>query len=952
MIEQNEMNNPELVKFNSQEPFTLQVANWMLNLTGKQTSLDFSGWLVLVPTRNAGRLLREQLALCASKDGRALLAPKVLTPGALLAQQTTPDTATGLEWRLAWMHALEAAKRTDVDKIFPHLDTREEDDRVTTADGKIPPKIRWTTRQLSALAELFVNLCDELAEVGLDPAKEHSTGLLDAVRHLQDQDDEVSRWNQITSLAKSASRILSEAGLKPPTAGKLQIARGLALPPARLVLAGLLHYPPVIRKMLEVLPASTQVSVLLFTPGFSQPEAVAFDPYGMPNVEFWTKANLPVEVDQITVSDNPRAMAFAASEDLAVALEQGIETPDLAICDPSLAPGFVAEFEQRGAVLFDPAGIPVSRAAPIQAIELLASLQSDPSMRNTAAAARHPAVLRRLAEEANMQPSDFLSFLDNMARERIPVDLEAVVALGSGGIRSAFDSLQNALNEKDNPMTLIEWVWPSGNAKLPPQEIEILRILVDLVQNCRIKPGECFQKALIPAAIRSIASQRIPSAVPDSNFVELNGWLETAWLPAQFLIVAGANDGLLPDQVDAHPFLPDALKQRLGLQTNAMRHARDAVLLRQLLGKCGKGLRLHLSKSSQNGEPLLPSRLLMQTQRDRLTAMMRCLFRETSPPLETPPRSPAWKLRVPLRPPAKRLRVTAFRDFLSDPLLFHFRHQLAMEGPFDPAPIEADLRSAGSLFHTVMKCFCDDESASSLTDAKEIASILSSLLECAVERHFGKKPGLPLRIQAANLKNRLFTVANIEAASRRQGWKIVHAEFKFKLPRDILTAATVEISGTIDRIEKNEKTGEWRILDYKTGKAQKPIETHLRNWPEAENWPNYCRVDITSNNKTKTKRWIDLQLPLYTAAVKTLFPEATSIKACYLNAPAEPSETAIVDFEGCCDLTCSAMKCAEGIITDIQHGNLLFAWQNGDACDFENFLLRDLRPDNPPELLR
>ena len=48
-------------------------------------TLDLTGVLVLVPTRQSGRRLRETLASVVSKDGGAVVPPLVTTPDALVA---------------------------------------------------------------------------------------------------------------------------------------------------------------------------------------------------------------------------------------------------------------------------------------------------------------------------------------------------------------------------------------------------------------------------------------------------------------------------------------------------------------------------------------------------------------------------------------------------------------------------------------------------------------------------------------------------------------------------------------------------------------------------------------------------------------------------------------------------------------------------------------------------
>ncbi len=63
--------------------------------------------------------------------------------------------------------------------------------------------------------------------------------------------------------------------------------------------------------------------------------------------------------------------------------------------------------------------------------------------------------------------------------------------------------------------------------------------------------------------------------------IELGGWLEVLWADAPRLILAGANEGRLPESVSGDAFLPEALRERLGLKTNAQRLAVDAYLWRR-----------------------------------------------------------------------------------------------------------------------------------------------------------------------------------------------------------------------------------------------------------------------------------------------------------------------------------------------------------------------------------
>ncbi|MEJ1972991.1 MAG: hypothetical protein WDM96_11190 [Lacunisphaera sp.] len=99
---------------------------------------------------------------------------------------------------------------------------------------------------------------------------------------------------------------------------------------------------------------------------------------------------------------------------------------------------------------------------------------------------------------------------------------------------------------------------------------------------------------------------------------------------APHLVVAGLNDGRVPEAVTGDAFLPEALRVRLGLKTNEARFARDAYQLAALAASrpAGAGrLDLLVGKVSAAGDPLRPSRLLLLCADAELPKRVAALFR-------------------------------------------------------------------------------------------------------------------------------------------------------------------------------------------------------------------------------------------------------------------------------------------------------------------------------------
>ena len=91
-------------------PFLTQAVAWLLERRD-----ELPGMLVVVPTAQSGRRLREALAESAG----ALLAPKVVTPGSFL-QSRDADAAADWVERVAWVEVLEnVADWSEYEALFP-----------------------------------------------------------------------------------------------------------------------------------------------------------------------------------------------------------------------------------------------------------------------------------------------------------------------------------------------------------------------------------------------------------------------------------------------------------------------------------------------------------------------------------------------------------------------------------------------------------------------------------------------------------------------------------------------------------------------------------------------------------------------------------------------------------------------------------------------------------------
>lgn len=398
--------------------------------------------------------------------------------------------------------------------------------------------------------------------------------------------------------------------------------------------------------------------------------------------------------------------------------------------------------------------------------------------------------------------------------------------------------------------------------------------------------------------------------------VELDGWLELVFRDEPLLLVAGLNDGGAPEAVTGHAFLPESLRERLGLKTNVQRFARDAWQLAALAAcrvEAGR-LEVFLGKASAGGDPLRPSRLLFQCPDTELPARVRWLFRELPPAGGNLAWQRAWRWRVPWVGAPARLRVTGFRDYLACPFRFYLRHRLGME-PVEAAKRELDARDFGTLVHRVLERLGQETAWRDCTDGEALAREFDAALTAVVAARFGEELSLPLVVQVESARQRLAKVARLQAAERAAGWVIDRTEWK--LPAGRLLLGGLELSGTIDRIERHEASGRWRVLDYKTSETAKlPEQAHLRSDRAGAAWLAEARVELAG----KAQRWTDLQLPLYRWALGELLG-ARDVEIGYFNLPKAVSETAVAvwpDFDDAWQE--AALRCAAAVGAGVKAG--------------------------------
>ena len=438
---------------------------------------------------------------------------------------------------------------------------------------------------------------------------------------------------------------------------------------------------------------------------------------------------------------------------------------------------------------------------------------------------------------------------------------------------------------------------------------ECVDALQTVVETLRQVPGAVMPKTNCVQALQLILRQISDGNVPpeaNDDAIDLMGWLELPLDDSPVVILAGFNEGYVPESINSDVFLPNSFRQQLGLTDNLRRYARDAYALTTLMHNRRKFC-LIAGKVDHKGNPVAPSRLWFAAEAATLPARVRMFYGiesaipsaqsggpeiassavsdlvetvncNSSDSAESSGQMPFKNTTVSRRsgfiiptPPKglaapAEISVTAFRDYMQCPYRYFIRRELRLKSIEDETR-ELSAASFGSLVHEVLNRFGQSQyrDAASADDIELF--LLNELQKLAVTR-FGVDRSATVAVQLKMLESRFQKFAEWQAAAVQEGWRIVHteADLRYDQFKDIRDRP-VALIGRIDRIDQNIHSREWRVLDYKTSEsADKPEATHRKN-----------------------DEWIDLQLPLYQRLVETMGIRG-EMQLGYVNLPGDLSK--------------------------------------------------------------
>jgi ATP-dependent helicase/nuclease subunit B len=874
--------------------------------------LNLSGKLLIVPTAEAGRRLREALAIAAAQRDGAVVAPWVWHPEmALKWEQGNRDAASAVQEQMAWRSVLSSVRAAEFPTLFPSM--------------AASPEAAW----ISGTAEVLCGLARTLGAGG------HTMeSVSQALKGVEDH----ARWLELAELEKRYLAVLATMNLQDAQAIKRAHASQPHLPDdvGEVLVLAVSDPPPLLREWITA--ASSDISVKIFV---HAPRSMrgAFDGLGCPSLDAWGESAglvLPLSDASLHIVSIPQEQAACAVARLIEMAHAGL-TVAVGACDPALNAHLAGALSAEDAVAFDPAGRAADQHALAHVLRAWLRAAQSGTWRDAAAFLRMEDVVQPVCARSSLKEAGLLRLVDELHAEHLPPTLEDAVEFA---VDEPFTLLREPLEHMKDLADLwskssctaalrplLEWLYgdrefatehelDSDYVKLTG---EAMRLAAELDETQIALGVKTSALELLGLLLDQLEQSRLSDTRGDVDFV-LHGWLELPWEPAAGLVIAGFNEEQVPGIITSDAFLPDSLRRKLGLASQASRRARDAFLLRAMAEQRREGGALHLilGRVNEQGDAQRPSRLLFDCADAALVARVRHLFPkdEEAPREATPPVSIGFRLRPPgMSESLESISPSSLRAYLACPFHFYLTHVLRID-EVDPTQCEAAPGDFGDLIHETLRQYACDSVMQECVDVAATARWLDDAVVQLWRARFGARPLLSIELQLESARQRLVAAAEHLAVLRTEGWRTIHSEHKVKDWG--LSLGGVKFSGKIDRVDRLSGTDEFRVWDYKTG--AKKIKPHEAHWAKADDEDTDRSWQRVTDSGGKPRRWVDLQLPLYVWALRQKHPDA-KITAGYFILPATVTDTGTLLWEDLEEETVNdGVRCAQEAVKRICAG--------------------------------
>ena len=849
----------------------------------RQAEADLSGVLVVLPTLRSSRRMLQLLIEAAEAEKVILTPPQIITVGDLPEHlySVNKAIATDLAQQLAWAKALDQSPEEIIEDLtgLPTDDDADEDE----------------LKDWQPLAQLMVRLHTRLAS---DIWSFRSVAR--EVKKLKNfLAKELKRWEALEQIQDRYYKILASVDLWDRQAARSYAAKGFDLNEKRchcskdLLLIGVADLNRSLTGMLS--QVADKVTCMVAADAAMEDR---FDAMGGLVADKWLDATIAIEEENILYVDKPVDQAQAVVhylDHLPSGKKYSTDQITVGVPGAKVIPQLERGLNSANLPHRSLAGKSLDETAPVKLMIACRNYLRLEDYTSFAALIRHPDIFAWISTA--IEEDEFLADFDDYQNAHLPDKILVSQRLPFGdpkkiaanfetkdpnsknraaatakqcrqlnAIHALIAPLLSPLSEGVRPLG--EWAswWIKvlltvyGERTLDRtndgdrQTIAACTAISDALGNQQQVPAgfgitttaaQALQWALDAASEHRVLPNPIPEAI------ELAGWLDLALDDAEVMIVTGMNDENVPTSEVGHQFLPNALCEELGILDNNRRYARDCYAL-TLITAVRKNYLLISGRHDQGGEPQKPSRLLFADTADVAAVRARAFFTfndsQTTELWLGDMDSIADEQQIEIPYPIcdfipSRLSVTKFKEYLKCPYRFYLNIIMRLRPATDDWR-ELSGGTFGDLAHNVLEAFAESELRDA-TNAVAISEFLGEELDRQSKEIFLGSNLPAVQLQIEQLRSRLDRFATCQSEHRKAGWRIVSTE-ELLAHELIVDGEPFTVTGKIDRVDRHDETNQVAIWDYKTSDfGEGPTKAHI-----------------------KSKKWQDLQLPLYRHLIK------------------------------------------------------------------------------------
>lgn len=778
-----------------------EVVRWLKGRARKTPEgvLSLEHLAVVVPTGQSARTLK--LALAREFPGEGIVPPRISIPSGFLESASDSVSVESEELAVMADILLDLAPG-ECSSLFPVLPEK--------------PSVDWAL-------ECARQILDVMRILG-----ERALFLRDVKPAIDPE-----RWNDLSHMESLFFAALERLGVKSRAEARKEIVGAGCTDGTveEFVLPSAVDIPGAFIEFLE--HSEQKVSVLVHA---TSAEAEKFDGWGRPVSGF----AYPLDVAAIVSSPSSVAEADAISAYFKSVPEEDA-LPGLAVCDAKMHHELEGAFQNRFGVdelvLRNPSRTPVANSSLGRLLISVLQLEQTNSYDDFSTLVRMGDVARWAKDVMKTDAAEIarrIGALDEVQNAYLPRTLDDVIDAASVRMENAWHA-----GERDAAKGLRELCRTVKDRLSDPFSFfkEILsslvldesrpadREFVAAAEAVRQLRKECTGRLISERIGKRLfllllkrASYSLEPVAP--NVLATLGWLEVPWCEEDELVISGFTEGSVPESIVGHPFVPDSLREALGLSTNVSRALRDSFVFSQARRCRANGaVRIFLHQVSAQKDVVKPSRLIFPCVSDEsLPDLAARLYTVSQGAGALPAKQipDAWRLALP-QPPVDvtyrdSISVTKLDRYMACPFDFFLSEVFGEH--VDDSAYELDDMAFGNLCHEALDAFAKSSVRDS-TDEKEIAAFLESGVRSLLG-DYAKPLSVVIELQACAAIERLRNFAAIQSRRRRDGWRIAEAENSYSCRlRDCPTL----LKGKIDRIDVHDVTGDIAIIDYKTWSA-------------------------------------------------------------------------------------------------------------------------------------